>query len=278
MCQPDFEGPTCEIRIVQDKYYEHVLNNTFSVDKFVNETFLNSSVAYDELVIHLVDKVWSEINPEEQYVHLFNYYNLTFYANVGLEVQKLLLFSRVSLFEVEDRLNVFEQVLDRLFHLFQNSSLKEQAEEFVKKWEDSVNQEKVNSVGRHIVNPVFVESVRSVLNETYYLVRELVDVYEAYLVINETVKFEKMDQLVNSTDRSWVKVIEYGFWHLTGQLVGKDDSYFMEKAVTSAKRSLPKGIYNVFSRINSNYLFKYVLKPNLNGQTLAAVLKLLAKF
>ncbi|RNA15414.1 hypothetical protein BpHYR1_043381 [Brachionus plicatilis] len=245
ICQPDYEGATCDKKFIQDKYFEDVLNRNFSLEKFLNETFYNSTAGYDELVINLVDKLWSEINPEENYVHLFNYFNLTQYASVGQEVQKLLLFSKISLFELEDRMKVYEQVLDGLIEIFEKCPIKEEAVRFVDEWEKSVNQDKVETVGRHVVSPVLIESVQSALNETYYLVRELVDVYEAYLVLNETVKFEKMDQLISSTDKSWVKVIEYGFWHITGQLVGKDESYFINKTSISAKRSLPKGALKV---------------------------------
>ncbi|CAF0946552.1 unnamed protein product, partial [Brachionus calyciflorus] len=271
ICSPNYEGVTCESPIKKDLTFEKILNNTFCLDTFVNETFSNKTAAYDELLLNLVDKLWAEINPEEHYMHIFNYNNLTSYASIGQEVQKLQFYSRISFFNFGYRLNLYEQVIDKLIEYFDNSTMKEQAVNFVNEWDKSM---KLN--GRHIVNPKVVEAVTNALNSTFYLANELADDYERQVKTGVEYKVGSVDGLVKSSDQSWVKVVEYGFWHITGRLTDRNENQFLQ-GQGNLKRSLPQGIYKVFNRINSNYLFKYVLKPNLNGQTLVAVLKFISK-
>jgi hypothetical protein len=270
ICLQNYSGHICENQVeVRHSHYAEILNGSFCVEKFVeeeslvsdNEThdrigglhlsnftvhFQNVSANFEELLITLVDEIWSEISPEQAFLRDFNYSCISKMSErqIGSLAQKLKFYAKHVVKNFESNFYVYKDVLSLLHvHLVNRSSeVKVYAIKFIDEWNKNwVNvQNDTFSVGQ-VVEQGMVEQVlntsqvinkmRDGLNQTYGIACHFY-----HCVYNHThnehgsiVESESNEDLVhqvqgvieqirNATCKNWNMVVDYGFWFLTNRL------------------------------------------------------------
>ena len=145
------------------------------------------------------------------------------------------------------------------------------------------NNSNINSTetrqARHLLGEPVEVRLRRNLNESYSLAKQLYKCYSDLVRNEQVVSFnaeivEKYSnfsaKMVNTTETSWNKVVEYGFWYVTKKLANE----MVIDGRAHSKRSL-SGILKAVDGINTSYLLKKLSKVALdNGRLYDIIFKL----
>lgn len=260
ICLVDFTGETCETKLESNETnYEKILNHSFCVETYINQTFSNGTVSYDELLVTLLDEIWGEISPLEEFLHNFEYESLF----NGSNAQMVKLYAKQSMLEFQAKFELYEQVLDSLIDYFNTTSIAAEANKFVDEWNKTLNGEQQSA--RHLLCEPTVEKIKNFLNESFCIASHL---YECKRNNQVEGLEEQVETLKNSTDKAWDKVIEYGFWHVTHQLYSNQ----AQVDIVHFQRTFTQTIYKTIGKINKAFLFKS--KTTQSGKKFSLVLRL----
>lgn len=251
ICVPGYTGVGCDQAVVGNGTVSaQVQQGVFDLGQYKLDRNLTDA-GYEVTLGDLMGQLWSEVDPAQVFLHDFDYSTVLNGSNATSIAHKLYVYVADDYQKFETRFMYYVQLLDALVGLLANTSVKQEAVDFVNEWTvaNNLTDTEKYTGGRAIVCQSIVSRVEDSLNVTRLAAERLFESLNDSTVYNETVAECYVNVLSSTTLNVWNTVVEAGFWKVTTSLTGVDGHKFLMDRPTSFR----KGQFDVDNLTVSSY-------------------------